>query len=74
MMVLIRFWRSLNKKDNVKRATVDMKYNIFFYFISSFRTFSDGSGFFRIGSGFFRIGSGLLADPDMDSESDPDPE
>ena len=45
-----------------------MKYNIFFYFYPSFRTFFHGSGFFRIGSGF-------LADPDPDSEkkSDPDP-
>ena len=45
-----------------------MKYNIFFYFNSSFRTFFHRSGFFRIGSEF-------LADPDPESEkkSDPDP-
>ena len=36
---------------------LDMKYNIFFYFNSSFRTLFYGSGFFAIGSGF-------LADPD----------
>ena len=39
MMVLIRFWRSLTKKDNVKSARYRMKYNIFFYFNYSFRTF-----------------------------------
>ena len=40
-----------------------MKYNTFFYFNSSFRTFFHGSG------------SGFLADPDPDSEkkADPDP-
>ena len=37
MMVLIRFWRSLSKKDSVERA----KYNIqfLFYFYSCFGTF-----------------------------------
>ena len=32
MMVLIRFWRSLNKKKQL--TVLDMKYNIFFYFQS----------------------------------------
>ena len=40
-----------------------MKYNIFFYFNSSFKL---GRFFHR--SGFFRIGSGFLADKDPDSE------
>ena len=31
---------------------LEMKYNTFFNFNSSFRTFFHGSGFFRIGSGF----------------------
>ena len=49
---------------------LDMKYNTFFNFNSSFRTFFHVSG-----SGFFRIGSGFVADPDPDSEekADPDP-
>ena len=66
MMVLIRFWRSLTKKTMLRE--LDMKYNIFFYFNFSFRTFFHGSGFIRIGPEF-------LADPDPDSEkkSDPDP-
>ena len=57
-------------KKTVLRV-LDMKYNIFFYFYPSFRTFF----FHWSGSGFFRIGSGFLADPDPDSEkkSDPDP-
>ena len=58
MMVLIRLI-SLTKKDSVKTV----KYNIFFYFYPSFKTFFHGSG-----SGFFRIGSGFLADPDPDSD------
>ena len=60
MMVLIRFWRSRTKKDNVK-TVLDMKYNTFFYLNYSFRTFFHGSGFLRIGSGF-------LADPDPDPD------
>ena len=55
MMGLIRLWRSLNKKDSLK------KYNMFFYVYPSFRTFFHRSGFFRIGDGF-------LADPDPDSK------
>ena len=67
-MVLIRYWRSLTKKDSVKSATYKI-YN-FFYFYSCFRTF-----FHRFGSGFFPIVSGFLADPYSDSrkKSDPDP-
>ena len=64
------FWQGFRgawPKKTVLRV-LDKKYNIFFYFYPSFRTFFHGSGFFRIGSGF-------LADPDPDSEkkSDPDP-
>ena len=36
MMVLIRFWKSLTKKDSVKSARYEI-YN-FFYFYLSFRT------------------------------------
>ena len=36
MMVLIRFWRSLTKRNS---GVLDMIYNIFFYFNSSFGTF-----------------------------------
>ena len=42
MMILIRFWRSLTKKDSVKTLRVlDIKYryNICFYFYPSLRTF-----------------------------------
>ena len=42
-----------------------MKYNTFFNFNSSFKTFFHVSG-----SGFFRIGSGFVADPDPDPDSE----
>ena len=58
MMVLIRFWRSLTKKDSAKSARCKIIF-FFFNFNSSFRTFFHGSG-------FFRIGSGLLVDPDSE--------
>ena len=68
MMVLIRFWRSLTKKESVKSASVEMKYNIC-------SSFTPVLGRFFHGSGFFRIGSGFLADLDTNSKntSDPDP-
>ena len=68
MLVLIRFWRSLAKKESVKNLVLDMKYNFF-------STFALVLGRFFHGSGFFRIVCGFLADPDPDTEkkSDPDP-
>ena len=39
MMVLIRFWRSLTKKDSVKSARYDTGITFFFYSNSSFGTF-----------------------------------
>ena len=51
------------------RRVLDMKYNIFFYFYSSFRTFFHGSG-----SGFFRMGSGYWPMRTQEKKSAPDPE
>ena len=69
MLVLIRFWRSLAKKDSVKNLRVlDMKYNFFSTFALVLGRFFHGSG-----SGFFRIVCGFLADPDSEKKSDPDP-
>ena len=70
MLVLIRFWRSLAKKESVKNLVLDMKYNFFSTFALVLGRFFHGSG-----SGFFRIVCGFLADPDPDSEkkSYPDP-
>ena len=58
MMFLIRFWRNLTKTDNVESDKYEI--NKFSTCTFSFRTFFNGSGFFRIGSGF-------SADPDPDS-------
>ena len=68
MLVLIRFWRSLAKKDSVKNLVLDMKYNFFSTFALVLGRFFHGSG-----SGFFRIVCGFLADPDSEKKSDPDP-
>ena len=62
MMVLIRFWRSLTKKDNVKSARYEIKY-IFLNFNSSFRAFFSR---IQIRIRIFPSGSGFLADPDPD--------
>ena len=62
MMVLIRFWRSLIKKDSVESA----KYEFF-------STFTPVLGLF-FGSRFFRIGSELRktnSDPDLGKNLDP---
>ena len=64
-MVLIRFWRSLTKKDSVR--VLDMIYKIF-------STLTLVLGRFFHGSGFFRIGSGFLADPYQDSEKKSGPD
>ena len=72
MIVLISFWRSLTKKDNVKSARYEI-YKKNSTLTPILGRFFHGSG---SRSGFFRIGSGFLPDPDPDSEkkSDPDPE
>ena len=60
MMVFIRFWRSLTKKDSVKSARYDIKH--FFLLLLKFWDifFTDPNQYL-----FFRIGSGFLADPDF---------
>ena len=62
MMVLIRFWRSLTKKDSVMSARIETE-NLFSSFTPVLGPFLYGSR-----SGFFWIGSGFLADPDPDSK------
>ena len=66
MMFLIRFWRSLTKKDSVESAKYDIQ-------IFSSRTSVFGRFFHGSGSSFFRIGSGLLVNPDTDSGKKFDP-
>ena len=58
MMVLIRFWRSLTKKDRVKSSRYEISH--FFYFNSRLRTFfyTDPDFLDRIRI-FGRSGSGL---------------
>ena len=57
MMFLIRFWRSLTKKDSVESAKYEMQ--IFSFCTSVFGQIFHGSGFFRIGSKVLADGSGL---------------
>ena len=64
MIVLISFWRSLTKKDNVKSARYEI-YKKNSTLTPILGRFFHGSG---SRSGFFRIGSGFLPDPDPDSE------
>ena len=61
-MVLIRFWRSLTKKDSVERARYEIPAKIFFYLYPLVL----GRLFQGSGSGFFRIGAGFSADPDSE--------
>ena len=58
MIFLIRFWRSLTKKDSVESAKYEFKN--FLLVLQFLDVFFHGSGFFRIGCGF-------LADQDPDS-------
>ena len=74
MMFLIRFCRSLAKKDSVDSAKYEIikKFSLYLSFWTVF--FMDPD--FPVWIWIFRIGSGFLADPDPDSgkKTDPDPE
>ena len=54
MMVLIRYWRSLTKKDSTGISMLDMKYKIFSTFILD------------LGRFFGQSGSGLRKESDPD--------
>ena len=68
MMFLIRFWRSLTKKDSVESAKYEGKKNFYLYF-SFFYVF------LRIRIQIFPDQIQILAglDPDSKKKSDPDP-
>ena len=71
MTALIRFWRSLTKKDSVKSARYEIEH--FFYFNSSFSTFFSQIRIFgRSGTGLRK--KSLIRIRTQKKKSDPDPD